>query len=133
MKIKIKNIQSLNINQIIDGIGNEISVVLFFFTAVLCLVVPLYVLRPQRPQRNNTSEVSERNIEQDTNSQTENNTESNTENNSPNQQPVDESRNESHSSYEQGCNMMINIKVKHNETTQQHTVSSSILIKDLKQ
>lgn len=135
-------------NQIIEGIDNEVILVLFFFTTVIALVIPLYVLRPSpsntRPQNQSAETTDDENNEG--NNRNENLTSAEdsglNQNTSNTRDTVGENDNafvpNSSSSANDGSfpnnnSSMMNIKIKHNETTQEQTVSSSMLLKDLKQ
>lgn len=126
-------------NQIIEGIDNEVTLVLFFFTTVIALIIPLYVLRPSRSntQRNRQPVVETRTSQEENN---ENSVEhSNNISSNPNGE-FNHATNEFNSSPLQGdfnqqssSSSTIKIKIKHNETTQEQIVSSSMFLKDLKQ
>ena len=132
-------------HQLIEGIDNAITFIFFFFTLLLAVAVPLYFMRPTYNDRNNTSDEEEDTAPNRTTSHQEHNctteppVDIGQSHNIPNcdrpteRQPPDDIQPESVDSTPPGEEDMISIKVMHNETSQQLSVSKNMLLKDLKQ
>lgn len=138
-------------NQMIEGLDNEVTFILLFITLLLAIVIPLYVLKPNRNLNNNFNSQSNEDNTQQSRSQSS----SSSSQDRPTAMPQPEPGTSSPiycDGYNNGTRppeintdhvpgtrsddtheKMINVRVLHQETYRQMNVSHNIKLKDFKE
>lgn len=127
-------------HQIIEGIDNEIVFILFFITILLAVVIPLYVMKPnrnlqERRQEDGRSSNINANVDQATNvdSQYSRRQDEPLPTSMPTPEPEPDNISSSCGDTSNDVNEMISVRVLHQETYRQMNINSGILLNNFKE